>query len=63
MGFLLEGDGRPGRDNVRPHRAAHKEGEDHWRKQGQQEALGLGWIAALLVRVCPKPGMGSGPER
>lgn len=40
-----------------------QEGEGHWRKQGQQEALRLGWIAALLVRGYPKPGMGSGPEQ
>ena len=40
-----------------------QEGEGHWRKQGQQEALGLGWIAAVLVRGCPKSGMGSGPEQ
>lgn len=38
-------------------------GRESLEEAGEQEALRLDWIAALLVRGCPKPGMGSGPEQ
>ena len=48
--------------DVRPHQAGHEEGEGHWGKQGQQKALGLSWIAALVVRGLPQAWQGFWPR-
>lgn len=41
MGFLLEGDGRSGWDNVRPHWAAHRRGRVTGESRGSRRLSDL----------------------